>query len=86
MPNLHVQAEPSPPRAFSSAVSMAMVVAAWERPRAVAGSLWAEGAGRTLGAFPELSEPEDNQHYSWTMCSRECISAPSEHTQRTQQR
>lgn len=41
-------------------------------------------AGRKLGGFLGLSEPEDNQHHSWTMCPRECISAPSEHTQSTQ--
>lgn len=44
------------------------------------------GAGRKPGGFLGLGEPEDNQHHSWTLCPRECVSAPSEHTQSTQRR
>lgn len=30
-----------------------------------------------------FSEPEDNQHPSWAMCSRECVSASTAHTEPT---
>lgn len=61
-----------------------MALVAWAQP-CIASSATGRGLGRKLEGFVVPSEPGDNQHPSQTVCPRECISAPSEHTQSTQQ-